>query len=298
MLWIMLLLASLGTPFAASSAQVTAVDPSQAEREPVPGFDRMDEQQLRAWLQNPTFGNTQRTRAIAAMRRRFPSDAAQAFASNAEAKMFELRDPRRSLRLYEAVLAQFSASKEPTVEAEIVGILQGRILAEEMREAIDDPGGSLVMTAETLDSDSLAYRWRRDLVARYVDRRDPAIRRIVAQERFNLTSAEAIEAGRNTDPRTFLALVAEYEDSSDAETQVVIADIFTRLGFFETDRRKQIGYFDEILRRFGTSRDTRFRRFVSDAYANKEYALAELGEKQEASRVQAAYHRWLDEQPN
>jgi hypothetical protein len=262
---------------------------------PLPDFARIGEAELRALLAGRRLDPGPRAEAIRALRRRFPSEATTAFALNAEARThLDLWETNRALALYRQVRGRFDRSRDPAVEAEIAAAMQGEVQAIEMAEALAYAGPPRLATAADLDPARPENRLRRAVVERFAGRSEPAIRRIVAQERFNLLQSETLRAGRHSDPARYMALVREYEDSGDPELRRLIARILFDIASGAGTEGAAIGHWDEFLRRFGQSADPELRSLVFDAYDNKHYVLERLGDDAAAARVRTEQWAWSD----
>lgn len=284
---------------APASAQVTAVQtPVSPDLRPTPSptppldFARMGEAELRALIRR-RLDPGPAAEAIRALRQRFPSEATNAFALNAEARVrLDLREIDRALALYRHIRARFAGSRDAAVEAEIAAAMQGEVEAIEMADVIAHPERAAPLTPAAHDPARPENRLRREIVERFAGRTEPGLRRIVAQERFNLMQSETISAGRYSDPPRYMALVGEYEDSEDPELQRLIAQILYNIASGAGENRTAIGYWDEFLRRFGQSAEPEMRSLVSDAYDNKHYVLERLGDEQGAARVRTELWAW------
>ena len=270
--------------------------PEAPDAPPSPRVDpsTLDEKGLRAFISRRGHALAESEAAIGELRRRFgKSDAAEAFAQNAEATMaLDRSDGPAALRGFKKVVASYSRSADPAVTAEVVRAMQGQAEAYDLIEAGDLLGPSEPVTADTIRLDVPSHRLRRDLVNRYGLRSEPEIRRVVARERANIALAEAIASRRTADPSAFVAIVRDYGSSADPDVQCVVADVLAYLARFEPDRRRQIGWHGEIIRRFSASRDFILRSKVGDAFSNKAYLQKELGEHEAARRTDAEFDQW------
>jgi|GEM_PF-6262730 len=261
---------------------------------PPPDLATIPETEFRILLSERRLHGPLRSEAIAAFRHRFTSEAARAFALNAEAQTrLDARDPEGALALYTQVRTEFGESRDPAVEAEVAEAMQGQVQALGAAEARADAGPLEPLTPESIDLDSRSNRLRQEIVTRFAGRAEPAIRTVVAQERFNLIELETIRSVRFTDPPRLTALIAEFEDSEEPRIRRLIADILMRLARFEPDDRAAIAYLDDFLRRFGHSTERELRSLVFDAYDNKRYLLEQLGEDARAALVQAEQSAWF-----
>lgn len=246
------------------------------------------ERQLRDLLLGRSLPYPQRQAAIAALRARFPSDVNEAAAMNAEAR--DLLDDRQAEAAYDRftqVRGRFAGRADAAVTVEIVRAMQGQILARETIESrtlASGPAGLATML------DSASMRLRRELVAQFRDPRDPAIRDIVAWQRFSIAEIERIAAGQ-ADPAPLLALTREYGTVPGLEN--LTATIYFHLAWGNPDRALALRYFEEIPRRFRSSSDPAVRQLVDDAYSNIVSLLEELGRNREAARVRRDYERRL-----
>lgn len=247
------------------------------------------ERQLRDLLLGHSLPYARRQAAIAALRTRFPSDANEAVAMNAEAR--DLLDDRQAEAAYDRftqVRGRFAGRADPAVAVELARAMQGQILARDTIEGRARAAGPI--TPATIGLDSPSMRLRRELVAEYLGNRDPAIRAIVAQERFNIAEAEWLAAGR-ADPAPLLALASDYQGVPGLEN--LVATIYFHLAWMEADSTRRLAYFEEVPRRFQASRDPAVRQLVDDAYSNILALLEELGRSREAARVRRDYERRL-----
>ena len=253
-------------------------------------FNAASEGALRGLLLGHTLSGPDRTAAIAALRRRFPSDANEAFALNVEAwELVNDRGAEAAYDLFTAVRGRFAGRAEPALEVEIARAMQGQIVALDTIEGrawTPSPGP---VTPFTIRLDSPAMRLRRELVAQYPGNRDPTIRGIVAQERVNIAHAEWLAADR-ADPAPLLALAREYGDVPALEN--LTATIYFHLAWGNPDLARALAYYEEIPRRFRRSTDPAVRRQVDDAYSNIVSLLEQLGRPGAASRVRRDYERW------
>ncbi len=277
-------------------AQVIAepVDASESPPSPRVDPDALDEKGLRALVSNRGRPPAEQAAAIRELRRRFASAAIKAFAQNAEATAaLDRFDGPDAFGRFTKVRGTYAGNADPAVQVEVVRAIQGQAQAQDLIEAGDLSGPMRPVTAETIRLDVLSHRLRRELVETYRRRSEPGIRRVVAQERFNIARSEAIARSFKDGPAPFLAIVRDYEDSTDPAVQYVVADVFATLSHFEPDRRKEIALHGEIIRRFSTSRDPLVRGKVDDAYANKGFWLEELGEVEAARQIQREYDQWI-----
>ncbi|HEY0014318.1 MAG TPA: hypothetical protein VGB79_15855 [Allosphingosinicella sp.] len=262
---------------------------------PLPDFAQMGEAELRALLRGHRLDPGARADAIRGLRQRFPSDATTAFALNAEARThLDLWETDRALALYRQVRTRFARSRDAAVEAEIAAAMQGEVQAIEMAEAHAYTGPPRPVTQADLDPDRPGNRLRREIVDRFAGRTEPAIRRIVAQERFNLIQSETLRSGRHSDPARYMALVREYEESDDPELRRLVARILFDIAGGAGNGRPAITHWDEFLRRFGQSADPELRSLVFDAYDNKHYVLEQLGDDEAAARVRTQQWAWSE----
>jgi len=291
--------AAIALAFAAPQPLVAqpVIDEMEApEAPPVPRIDPavLDEQGLRALITDLRHRPEEQAAAIRELRRRFRSPAADAFAQNAEAmQALDAFDGPGAWSRFTRVRGSYADSADPAVQVEVARAIQGQAQAQDLIEAGDLLGPMKPVTAETIRLDALSHRLRRELVQTYGRRREPGIRRVVAQERLNIAVGEAIARRFRDGPAPFLAIVRDYDGSTDPSVQWVVAEAFANLAHFQHDPRKQIAWYDEIIRRFSATRDLSLRGKVDEAYANKAYWLEELGEAEAARRATSEYHEWM-----
>ncbi|HEU0099853.1 MAG TPA: hypothetical protein VFQ67_13905 [Allosphingosinicella sp.] len=281
----------------AVAAQVIAEPvemPGAPERASV-DLKTLDEKGLRALvLERGRHWPAELEAALRELRRRFGSAAVEAFAQNAEATAaLDRFDGPGAFRRFTKVRGAFAGNGDPDIQAEVARAIQGQAQAQDLIEAGDLSGPLQPVTSETIRIDSLAYRLRRELVQIYGRRTEPAIRRVVAQERLNIATGEAIAYDFKKGSAPFLAIVRDYDGSADPSIQYVIADAFATLAHFETDRRREIALWEEIIRRYSNSRDLLVRGKVDDAYANRAFWLEDIGETEAAKRAQREYEAWM-----
>jgi hypothetical protein len=262
---------------------------------PLPDFRTLSEPELRVLIIGRRIEPGPRAEALQALRARFPSEATRAFALNAEAQTYlDAWQTGRALALYREVRTAFGDRSDPGVEAEVATAMQGEVQAIEMAEALADTGPVRPIEPSDIDLRSPSNLIRREIVTRYAGRTEPAILRIVAQERFNLLQQEVLASGRFSDPARYMALVREYEGVDDPELQRILAGILSDLaGSMGTDR-EALAYWDDFLRRFGRSTDPELRSLIYEAYDNKRYVLEENGDREAAARVQAEQWEWFE----
>lgn len=278
------------------AAQPVIDEMEAPEPPPIPRIDpaTLDEKDLRALIADRRHLPGEQAAAIRELRRRFGSAAAEAFAQNAEAtQALDAFDGPQAWRRFTRVRGTYADSADPAVQVEVVRAIQGQAQAQDLIEAGDLLGPMKPITAETIRLDVLSHRLRRELVTSYGRRAEPGIRRVVAQERLNIAVSEAIARSFKDGPAPFLAIVRDYDGSTDPAVQWVVAESFATLAHFQQDPRKQIAWYDEIIRRFSASRDPMLRGKVDDAYANKAYWLKELGEAEAARRATREYDEWM-----
>ena len=277
------------------AAQVIAEPSDVPEASPRPVIDpaSLDEEGLRALVSDRRHMPAEQAAAIRELRRRFHSAATDAFTQNAEgtAALDDLDGPG-AYRRFTKVRATYAGSAHPAVEAEVVRAIQGQAQAQDIIDSGDPSGPMVPVTAETIRLDTLSHRLRVELVETYGRRAEPDIRRVVAQERFNLAVADAIASNFGNGPELLLGIVRDYDGSPDPAVQWVLADVFSTLAHFEPDRRKQPAWHGEIIRRFSASRDPVMRGKVSDAFANKAHWLGEIGEAEAARQATRDYDEW------
>ena len=282
---------------AALAAQIVAVPVDTGVPRDSLDLPRLDEAALRELLLGYDLTPSERLVAIAELRRRFPSEPVLAFALNAEATTYrEQWRTDEANALYARVRVEHEGRGDPALDTEIVRAIQGQAISIEMAEAMADTGPLRPLTPDSIDLDSPSNRLRREVVERFSGRLEPDIRAIVAQERYNLALEETIASGRYSDPARFLALIAEYEDSDHPLIRRLIGDILFNLGTFAGDDRERAAYYDEFLRRYGTSDDPVIESRIYDAHANKVYALEQLGDREAAARAQAEQDAWFERQ--
>jgi hypothetical protein len=262
---------------------------------PLPDLERASEAELRALLGGHRLDPGPRAEAIRIFRRRFTGEAARAFALNAEARSrLDAWETDRALALYRDVRRRFGGSRLPEVKAEVAAAMQGEVQAIDMADARADTGALRPLTPADIDLASPSNRLRREIVERFAGRPEPAIRRIVAQERRNLLQAETIRAGRLADPERDLALVREYENSDDPEIRQLVARILFDVAHSFGDERAAISHWNEFLRRFGQETNESMRSLVSDAYDNRHFVLERLGDHEAADRSRAEQWAWSE----
>ncbi|MET1112898.1 MAG: hypothetical protein ABWX67_15380 [Allosphingosinicella sp.] len=278
-----------------AAAQVIAEPADILEAPSSARFDpgALDEDGLRALVSNRG-RPAEQAAAIRELRRRFGSAAVEAFAQNAEATAaLDRFDGPDAWRRFTKVRGTYAVDANPAVQVEVARAIQGQAQAQDLIEAGDLRGPLQPVTAETIRLDSLSHRLRRELVETYGRSAEPGIRRVVAQERLNIAMSEAIARSFKKGPAPFLAIVRDYDGSTDPAVQYVVAEVFATLAHFEPDRRKEVALWDEIVRRYSTSRDPLVRGKVDDAYSNKAYWLEDLGEAEAARRATSEYHAWM-----
>lgn len=276
-------------------AQVIVNETEAPEAPAAPAIDpaTLDEKGLRALVDGRRYEPAVQARAIRELRSRFGSAAVEAFAGNGEGSMaLDASDGPKAYSHFTKVRASHSGNSDPAVQVEVARAIQGQAQAQDLIEAGDLTGPTEPVTSDTIRLDVPSYRLRRELVDLYGRRSEPGIRRVVAQERLNLAISEAIAGKYKAGPETFLGIVRDFERSTDPEVQRIVAEVFSTLAHFERDRRKEIEWHGEIIRRFSASRHPVLREKVGNAYSNKLYWLEELGETEESKRVQREYDEW------
>lgn len=295
--WGLVLLAAVAQPPPAQAQLIEAIDPSPASEAAPADLSRLDEQALRDLAGSRGHPPAELERARAELLRRFPSDANRAFAMNGEAwALADAFEGEASYDLFTRVRARYAGHADPALEREVARAIQGQANALDVIDAAREvaSGAPLqAVTHETIDLDSPSYRLRRELVDVYGDRREPAIRAIVLQERYNLAMGELIAGtGRLEALRT---LIGEYEQLDGIEAQRQIAEILTSIAFFvHHEPRRQIEVWNEIIRRFADSRDRLLWSKVDDAFANAAWAYERLGDADGERRMREAQMDWWE----
>jgi hypothetical protein len=289
------MLLALGSPAAAQPALVADPPLCEPEQAPPPvDVTQLDEAALRAMIGDIWIRNG-REAAIAELRRRFPSPATRAFADNAEAADAILaNEPERALAIATRVRAEHGGSRDPDVELQVARAILLQTDAIETAEAVADRGPFRPLTPADIDLDSRSNLLRRELIDLFGDRPDPAMRALVGWQRYNLLVGETLAAGRHSD-EGYGAIVDELRPLiGHPDVGELIARILFDLAFVEADDERQIARYDEIIRLFPNGSGPQLRQVVADSYANKAFALEQLGREAEAARVQEEHLAWLD----
>lgn len=291
--WILLAFAVAAQPLA---AQVTAraVD-APATAEAPPDLSGHDERALRRIVVDMSRPVSLREQARRELAGRFPSARTTALLMNAEAiALADAFEGERAYALFTRVRSLYAGSSEPGVNREVARAIRGQAQALGVIEAANSNESLVPLGPHDIDFNSPPLRLRQELVDTFSDDPDPEIRLIVFQERYNLEIARGIAAGTLGDPQRLYALIADYDDLEGERDDSFVAHILFAIATAESDPRRAIAAYDEVIRRFAASAGDRLRSRIVDAYENKAFLLEQLGDTAAAARAREAEYAWFE----